>query len=234
MKNVIKTYQNKKVVENFDKEREEFEYQKYKTEIESTFLEKAINEINPAHPPWKFRILDVGCGTGRMLYSVLAQGWNTKYYGLDTSKEMTNILKSKINPIERKFTKIVIGNATKIPFKDNFFDMTFSYHLLWHLPKEKQEQIIKEMFRVTRKGGFIVFDTLNPNFVWEKIKRKKTKGIYKFSPELINLEYKIEKLNDAKFPDAIYKIFNITNKCRKVLPNWMFHMIYFRVRKNEF
>jgi SAM-dependent methyltransferase len=258
MENVIKTYQDKGVVESFDKKREEFEYQKEKHKVESNFLLKSINYLNKNREYWEdIKVLDVGCGTGRMFQAIIygnlepfpeylyidGRGkklcYNYKkvdvdYTGLDTSKEMT----SKIHKIakiagEKKY-KVKIGNATKIPFKDETFDITFSYHLLWHLPKKYQEKIIKEMFRVTKKDGFIIFDILNEKFIWDKIKGyfgiKKTKGVYKNDIFLEDV-FDVEKFNDAILPDNKYKFFKIINKCRKVLPRNFFHMIYFKIQK---
>jgi hypothetical protein len=91
------------------------------------------------------------------------------------------------------------------------------------------------MFRVTRKGGVVIFDTLNKDFIWERIKSLfgiQTEGIYKTKISIPKgEEYKIEKLNDFHLPDKLYLFFKIINKCRKILPKCFFHMIYYRIRK---
>lgn len=243
MKSVIQTYKDKKIVENFDEEREEFDYQREKDWIEKEFVEEAKNTFNTTGPYWGLKILDVGCGTGRMLGAGLTTvRGGSKYYGIDTSKEMLKKLKEKEKFIEctKKEVNTKIGDAQNIPYKDNYFDVVFSYHLLWHLPKKEQEKIIKEMFRVSQK--IVIFDIVNKNFIWNKIKWifgiKDTKGIYKLSikevEEIIgNREYKIEKLNDIIMSDEIYKYFRIINWwwVRKVLPSCFYHMVYFRVKK---
>lgn len=236
---IIQTYQKKEIVSTFDKEREEFAYQKYKHKIESDFLINALNEIDVKD---KIKTLDVACGTGRMLSPVFSQDKNIEYTGLDTSKEMTSILlkKAKERGIDKRI-KLKIGDATKMPFKDNTFDLVFSYHLLWHLPKEEQEKIIKEMLRVAKTGGIVIFDILNENFIWEKIKdlvgMKKTDGLSKLNPSEIkqllgNKKITLEKLNDAHLNNNFfYGIFNIVNMLRSMLPTNFFHMIYFKVKK---
>ncbi len=235
---IIKTYKSGKTTKSFDEERSKYEFQRYKHKIEADFLKKALREIKKD----KIKILDIGCGTGRMLAEVFSVGKDIEYIGLDTSKPMIKHLKKKAKKlgIEKK-VKVKISGASKIPFKDNEFDIVFSYHLLWHIPKEEQEKIIGEMLRVCRKRGRIIFDILYKNFIWEKIKiligKNKTQGIYKLSigniKEIIqDKDFKIEKLNDFPIKNNFkYNIFNVFNKIRKVLPRLFYHMIYFKVKK---
>jgi ubiquinone/menaquinone biosynthesis C-methylase UbiE len=231
---IIKTYRDKNVTENFDKERNKYSFQKYKHKIESNFLKRTLEQI----PSKKIKILDVACGTGRMLQEVFSIGKEIEYIGFDSSEEMTKHLKEKSKKIgiENK-VKIELGDASNLPFHDEEFDVVYSYHLLWHIPKEEQKRIIKEMLRVCKKEGFIVFDILNKNFIYEKIKKKHSKDLYKFTfnelKEIISSKkVEIEKLND--FPiknDKIYNILNIINQIRKFLPKYLYHMVFFRVKK---
>ncbi|MEX0932611.1 MAG: class I SAM-dependent methyltransferase [Candidatus Pacearchaeota archaeon] len=233
-KKTIQTYKQKDVVEMFDKERNKYAFQKYKHKIEANFLKKTIASLKQD----KIKILDVACGTGRMLLEVFSIGKEIEYAGLDTSKEMISILKKRAEKLGiKKKVKIKIGDATKMPFKDNSFDVVYSFHLLWHLPEEDQEKIIKEMLRVCKKDGFIVFDVLNENFIWEKIKRKKTEEIYKLQIDHVkgiigDRKIEIEKLNDFPVKNSFfYGILNIMNDLRVFLPQYLYHMLFFRVRK---
>lgn len=231
---IISTYQQKDVVECFDKERNKYIFQRYKHKIEADFLKDTIKQVK--HD--KIKVLDVGCGTGRMLPEVFSLKKEIKYVGLDTSKEMIKILKEKAKKLNvKEKVKIKIGDASKIPFKDESFDVVYSFHLLWHLPKENQKEIIEEMVRVCKKKGFIVFDALNKDFLLEKLKRQKTEGIYKLSLNevkefLKGKNFDIEKLCDVPIKNKfVYSIFNIINYARKLLPSELYHMIFFRVRK---
>jgi ubiquinone/menaquinone biosynthesis C-methylase UbiE len=232
----IKTYQDEKVVNMFDKERGKHLYQKYKHQVESSFLKKAISSLNEN----KIKVLDVACGTGRMLPEVFSNKNEIEYVGLDTSESMTNILKQKAKEmgVEKK-VKIVVGDATKIPFEDNSFDLVYSFHLLWHIPQEEQEKIIKEMLRVTKPNGMIIFDVLNKNFFLELFKKnKESEGIYKMKiKDIQNIlnknRIRLDKLNDAIIKnDKLYLLFNVINQIRKIMPLGVYHMIYIRARKN--
>lgn len=235
---IIQTYQKKEVVSTFDKERDLFAYQREKHKIEANLLIDSLKKLKQK----EIKVLDVACGTGRMLPVIFSQDKEIDYTGLDTSDEMTSILlkKAKNLGVEKKM-KLKIGDATKIPFKDESFDLVFSYHLLWHLPKEEQEKIIKEMIRVTKREGVVIFDILNENFIWEKIKKilglKDTEGIHKLKLSEIRRiigkqEYALERVNDAPIKNNfLYSLFSIINKTRKILPTNLFHMVYFQIKK---
>jgi ubiquinone/menaquinone biosynthesis C-methylase UbiE len=236
-KNVTETYQEGHIASSFDQGRKEYSYQKYKHKIESDFLKKGLASFTKKSD---FKILDVACGTGRMLKTVATSSPHAKYTGLDTSKKMTQILKDKSKKLNFKID-LKIGDATKLPFKDNSFDVVFTYHLTWHLPQDLQKEIIKELLRVTKKDGYIIFDFLNKNFLWEKIKRligkKPTEGIYKISVSevkklFLNNQIVIEKLSDFPIKNSsLYSIANLINIFRRILPLSFFHMIYFKVKK---
>lgn len=237
---IIEAYRDKETTETFDEDRSKYKFERYKHKIEADFLKKTIKLIEKD----KIKILDVACGTGRMLPEIFSVDDNIEYFGLDTSKEMLKLLEEKSKKLnKKKSVKIKIGDACKIPFKNNEFDIVFSYHLLWHLPKDEQKKIIKEMLRVCKEGGFVIFDILNKNFVLEKFKEifgeEKTGGIYKLSindaKKIIGIENNsidIEKLLDAPIKNnLIYRLFNIINNLRKIFPQSLYHMIYLRVKR---
>ncbi len=46
-----------------------------------------------------------------------------------------------------------VGNATKLPFKNEEFEEVFSRFFLEHLPRTRAKLALKEMFRVLKKEG---------------------------------------------------------------------------------
>ncbi len=87
------------------------------------------------------KILEVGCGSGRFL-EFLEKKRYKNLYGIDSSNEMISIAK------KRTKAKIMTGNAYKIPFANDSFDVVFSVHLLMHLSKPKKA--LDEMLRVAK------------------------------------------------------------------------------------
>lgn len=53
----------------------------------------------------------------------------------------------------------IIGTATNLPFKKNFYDVVISVDVLEHIPKEQREVAIEELIRVAKKLAVIVVPT---------------------------------------------------------------------------
>ena len=236
---IIKIYKKEDIAKTFDRDRSKYAYEKYKHKIEANFLKKAINKVKSEN----IKILDIGCGTGRMLPVIFKTKKKIKYSGLDTSDEMLKELRKKdVFKKQKKSIALILSDATKLPFKENTFDVVYTYHLLWHIPIRDQKKIILEMKRVVKKEGLIIFDVLNRDFIWEKLKKyfgkEKAEGLYKQNlsevKEIIGEVDKIEmeKLSDAIIKkDRMYRLFNIINISRNFLPSSLFHMIYFKIKK---
>lgn len=104
----------------------------------------------------KTKVLDVGCGTGRNIGHFLNQG--ATVYGVDYSPDMLNKAKEKYKNNDRVI--LSIGNAETLPFKDAFFDIICSFKTLPHV--HNLAKAIKEIKRVTKKGGKILLEFYSP------------------------------------------------------------------------
>ena len=165
------------------------------------------------------KLLDVACGTG--FFFNLYKG--KKIYGIDISKDMLKVAKSR-NLSNVKMLKN--ANAEKIPFSSSFFDIVVSNKFIMHHPDYMK--IIKEMARVTKKGGSIIVDFPNKNsltyfFTKSRIKSGKiryynfftSKDISKIADSL-NLEIKdiigTTVLSYRFLPKVLYWIIDIISK----------------------
>lgn len=100
------------------------------------------------------KVLDVGCGKGRYLRNLLEEFPQNKYYGVDISSE---VLKN----LDDLAVECREGTITCIPFKDNMFDVTYACEVLEHAVDF--ESSIREMTRVTKRGGIIIIIDKNDN-----------------------------------------------------------------------
>jgi ubiquinone/menaquinone biosynthesis C-methylase UbiE len=133
------------------------------------------------------RILDLGCGQGnttRCLAEVLKPA---VCIGVEYDAKLVEYAKSRPdNPPSVRFQQ---GDATKLEFADESFDIVFCRYLLIHM--SDPTRVIREMMRVVRRGGYaIAFEAdfaiefshpacdalVSINKVWQKVFQNPTAG----------------------------------------------------------
>jgi ubiquinone/menaquinone biosynthesis C-methylase UbiE len=124
----------------------------------TSWLSNIHEELVHASGDWTEKeILDVGCGTGRLLLKRAEEAQSLT--GIDLSPQMVEASKENFNlhGYGHKST-FVMGDAYNLPFADRSFDKCFSTCVMFLLPEP--EKGILEMLRVTKPGGMIAM--LNP------------------------------------------------------------------------
>lgn len=109
------------------------------------------------------KVLDLGCGNGRLVGSLAEFGYELFYFGLDNS---SNLLKQarKNFGFQYKQVKIVWqeGDMQNLPFADRSFSVVFAIASLHHLPTfALRIKALQEIFRVLRPGGFFIMTNWN-------------------------------------------------------------------------
>ena len=95
-------------------------------------------------------VLEVGCGDGKNTLSLLWYMNDKNVYGIDINKTAIQLAqKNNIDAIE--YINAFYGQATDIPFKDNFFDLVFTCGLLIHIPPDDLLPVMSEMVRCSHK-----------------------------------------------------------------------------------
>ena len=94
------------------------------------------------------RVLDVGCGTG-VLEIELTNRTSARIYGLDI--DSVRLIQAVHHTPAVCF---ILANAFHLPFPDAWFDITFCHFLLLWVAQPMQ--VVAEMKRVTRPGGFVL------------------------------------------------------------------------------
>jgi SAM-dependent methyltransferase len=93
-------------------------------------------------------ILDAGCGTGFNLGHYASRD-SRSVYGLDIERSAIEWVR------KRGFYRIAQASVTEIPFRSSVFDLVFSFDVLQQLPKDLNEDAIREMHRVLKPGGVL-------------------------------------------------------------------------------
>jgi len=110
----------------------------------------------PKHIKRGDSVLDLGCGAGRTTSFI--HKMTEQVIGTDLSDVMIATAREKHPGIEFQ-----IMDASKLDYPDNSFDVVvFSYNGLCYLyPEEKRNDSIKEINRVLKDGGKIIFSSFN-------------------------------------------------------------------------
>lgn len=96
------------------------------------------------------RILDVGCGTGNLAFSLARNRKIGSIYGIDFSPVYIEHAKHQNHDSRLDFK---VGDACALPFEDAAFDHALSMLVLQFVPKA--DLAVREMRRVTRPGGTV-------------------------------------------------------------------------------
>jgi len=159
-------YQASEVARKYEEERFTTWHGRLAHKIEADALEFVVKRYfeTPAS------VLDVPCGTGRLLESLVHYGFEVQ--AADISEEMLQLARKRF--AERKNISFGIVDAENMPFKDNTFDYLTSYRFMCHLPPEVRDRVLGEMVRVTRKVLAINyhFDVLSPLHFFNKLVRR--------------------------------------------------------------
>jgi len=95
-------------------------------------------------------ILDVGCGTGHFILSLREHLPDLHYTGVDLTWE--NILNARTIFPDHNY-RFLEGDARRLPFLDNQFDISICSNTLPHIPNPLQA--VRELIRVTRRRVLI-------------------------------------------------------------------------------
>lgn len=114
------------------------------------------------------RLLEVGCGEGLFLSQMINACPNLEAWGVDNWEEILSKAKTRIGQIKSD-VKLLKTDASNLPFEDAFFDTVVCINVFLSMESiEKVSHALKEMVRVCKSGGRIIFDfrnSLNPLLV---------------------------------------------------------------------
>jgi len=100
-------------------------------------------------------VLDIGCGTGRFPLSLSAVK-NSMLCALEPSIEM---LRQGVVKDKSKRILWVRGDGQRLPFQDGLFDCVYMTSVIHHI--ENKEMTLREIYRVSKKGGKCVIMTFS-------------------------------------------------------------------------
>jgi len=99
--------------------------------------------------PERPRILDIGCGKGFLLFDFLKVLPEAEIHGLDISDYALANSKEEIRD------RLVLGNATQLPWPDDYFDLVISITTLHNLHNYDLDKALREMERVGKGNKYL-------------------------------------------------------------------------------
>ncbi|MGE0210208.1 MAG: methyltransferase domain-containing protein [Parvibaculaceae bacterium] len=104
------------------------------------------------------RLLDIGCGTGRLAIRAAGLFRNqpgVEAFGIDATPEMVALARRRAAE-EGSSARFEVGIGEALPFEDGSLDAVTSSYFFHHLPPEAKREALAEMLRVAKPGGRIV------------------------------------------------------------------------------
>ena len=147
-------YQNPAVASTYDANRFTTVAGRYGHWKEVRALERALDRTSGVQTA-----LDVPCGTGRITRLLLNRG--LKVAGVDISLAMIAEAKKNLQAFEGRVT-FSEGDATKLLFPDDTFDLVTCVRLFGHVPSQTRIQMLRELRRVSRGWVIVNYFDLNP------------------------------------------------------------------------
>lgn len=111
------------------------------------------------------RALECGIGTGEFFAIELARA-GKEIFGIDFSKVLLEDCARRFEA-EGYEARLSMADVGKMPFKDGVFDITYAIGVMPLVPD--LYETVAEMARVTKRGGVVLFDVMNPWHVSQSI-----------------------------------------------------------------
>lgn len=192
--------------------------EKWWKEDETLYLSNHLNKSRFEYfsnfvPNWKgLKVLDIGCGGG--LACEFIANLDACVSGIDLSLNSIKIAQehARKNNLEIDYQR---GLAENIPYEENSFDVVLCFDVLEHV--EDWVKVISEAYRVLKKDGLFLFDTINRNFkskfimIWllEDTLKRIPPGLHDWN-KFIKPQEMIEVIERAGFEDLEIKGFDLT------------------------
>lgn len=169
-------------------------------------------------------VLDIGCGTGRML----SYFDNVTKYGIDISIDMATMS-------AEKGIISCMGNVENLPYTDNSMDMIICTDVLEHV--FDLYRTLLEINRVIKPDGYIILRVpqneemspyLDPNYPFEYVHLRmfSESSLRLYCTKVFDMEYLESKNSYEVFEGYAYKNFAwIPDKITEIIRGWAYYVL---------
>lgn len=165
------------------------------------------------------RLLDVGFGYG--FVEEILENTHLDLYGIDISQIAVKRIRNKIKG------NFSVGSVLRIPYTDNFFDVTLVLEVLEHIPPHDTFKAFKELRRVLMKKGILIISVpLNEGLENLCKKGMNPSGhVRTYTSEIIKAELEISgfKVKQEQFLYAFRDFYRLKKYLQKFLLRRRWH-----------
>lgn len=119
------------------------------------------------------KILDFGCGWGRITRFFLKDVQASNLYGIDCDSEIIDACRA--SNLRGSFE--VINPHPPTGFSENMFDLIYSYSVFSHLSEDIHKEWLREFQRVLKPGGLLIATTRPQEFILHCAEVRRTTDI---------------------------------------------------------
>lgn len=151
---------NNSAVEFYDTEAASYDRSRYENKSGlrmDRFHKLVLDKILAAECSQKDNVLELGCGTGRLLPFMAKRAESLT--GIDVSSGMLDVARRRNKDCGLNNVRLIPGNAADMPFPDNHFDMVYSV-LVINLIKD-YKRVFCEVRRIIKNGGVFLLSVPN-------------------------------------------------------------------------
>lgn len=132
------------VREGYDKIGVEYSQKRSKVSAEVKLLPDFMKRL-----PTGGRVLDAGCGAGEPIARILSEKF--KVVGVDISKKQIDAARELL-----PYCEFVWQDMTTLTYPEEYFDGIISYYAIPHIPREEHIGILRNFYRMLKKGGLVL------------------------------------------------------------------------------
>ena len=116
-------------------------------------------------------ILEVGCGRGAGAALIRGEFRPSSLQAMDLDVRMIRRARSYLSPGQRSGVSFFVGDALRLPCRDETYDAVFGFGVLHHVPD--WQGAVEELARILKSGGIYFLEELFPslyqNFLTKRI-----------------------------------------------------------------
>ncbi|KAI8962255.1 S-adenosyl-L-methionine-dependent methyltransferase [Daldinia sp. FL1419] len=130
--------------------------------LRTEYVERIFKLLSASGPLQQPRFLELGCGAGLPTTQQLLSYPEANVAGNDISTKQIELARSNLlgtkggNAKDSERLTLIEGDMTKLSFADQSFDAIFAFYSLIHLPRTEQTEMIGNIARWLKPGGYFV------------------------------------------------------------------------------